>query len=94
MPPPDCLRVPLTALGTGVCRFPLGDPRQADFAFCGAAADEDKSYCDFHHHLTHEGTAARARRQLRSLASQARAGGVGGASSYGGRSIHPRTYFV
>lgn len=33
----------------GHCVFPLGDPPDADFAFCGAVAREGGSYCSHHH---------------------------------------------
>jgi GcrA cell cycle regulator len=31
------------------CRWPIGDPRTADFYFCAADRLEDRSYCARHH---------------------------------------------
>jgi GcrA cell cycle regulator len=34
------------------CRFPIGDPRQPGFGFCGATKwDRSRSYCEYHHRL-------------------------------------------
>lgn len=35
------------------CRFPIGDPRTTDFAFCGANRVADSSYCARHHLLAY-----------------------------------------
>lgn len=37
----------------GDCRYPFGDPRDADFGFCGEARREGSSYCAGHHRLCH-----------------------------------------
>jgi hypothetical protein len=44
--PLECLPVTLADLGDGMCRWPIGDPRSAEFAYCGAPAA--KSYCAGH----------------------------------------------
>jgi GcrA cell cycle regulator len=30
------------------CRWPIGDPRQPDFHFCGAPKLPDRPYCEIH----------------------------------------------
>lgn len=49
------------ATGDGRCRFPYGDPREADFAFCGRHADG--TYCSGHTKLCY--TPAPPRRDKR-----------------------------
>lgn len=59
-PPPRL--IPLADLRPCHCRWPLGDPRRIDFAFCGCdrptvellgktEPDPRTFYCDFHTHL-------------------------------------------
>ena len=33
------------------CRWPIGDPKEPDFGFCGSPADFGKPYCDEHHRM-------------------------------------------
>jgi GcrA cell cycle regulator len=33
------------------CRWPIGDPRQADFHFCGDATQAGRIYCELHWRL-------------------------------------------
>lgn len=35
--------------GRHLCKWPFGDPREPDFAFCGQPAPEGKPYCVEHH---------------------------------------------
>lgn len=37
----------INILGDG-CRFPIGDPRDRDFKFCGNPRDGDRPYCSAH----------------------------------------------
>lgn len=39
----------ISDLGPTQCKFPIGDPRDADFAFCGRLKREDGPYCTGHH---------------------------------------------
>jgi GcrA cell cycle regulator len=48
-------RIKLVDLKGHHCKWPLGDPRSADFAYCGRHRGDHKAYCDDH--------AARARRK-------------------------------
>lgn len=38
----------LETLENHECRWPIGDPRKADFHFCGRKKIPGKSYCEFH----------------------------------------------
>lgn len=38
----------LANLEAGECRWPIGDPRHADFHFCGAKQAEGRPYCIEH----------------------------------------------
>jgi len=44
--------VPLFALEPEHCRWPIGNPKEADFVFCGAAM-RDGSYCSHHARIAH-----------------------------------------
>ena len=41
-------RIKLSDLKDRQCRFPLGDPRDEDFAFCGCGAMPGIPYCSEH----------------------------------------------
>ncbi len=41
------------------CRWPIGDPRDADFHFCGAKPQEGSSYCSEHHAEAYTGVPPR-----------------------------------
>ncbi|MCA0400065.1 MAG: GcrA cell cycle regulator [Proteobacteria bacterium] len=45
---PMSKRISIMELREGVCRWPMGDPLQADFAYCGADCGGGKTYCDAH----------------------------------------------
>ncbi len=45
-PAPPRRRVALVDLRPGMCRWPLGDPPDDDFGFCGAPAQAGSSYCE------------------------------------------------
>lgn len=40
-------------LGAYTCRFPIGDPKEPGFAFCGRTCDADEPYCVQHRKLTY-----------------------------------------
>lgn len=35
------------------CHFPIGEPGESGFHFCGAASKAESSYCQHHHKITH-----------------------------------------
>ncbi|NJO34354.1 MAG: hypothetical protein HC869_15720 [Rhodospirillales bacterium] len=41
-------RKTITTLERDDCRWPVGDPRSADFHFCGAKALAGRPYCELH----------------------------------------------
>mgnify|MGYP002620502744 CR=1 FL=1 len=42
------------------CRWPIGDPQQADFHYCGKRKVDGYSYCDFHVRRASQPTKPRA----------------------------------
>ncbi len=40
--------LPGTGLNERMCQWPIGNPRDADFHFCGAVATPDRPYCEDH----------------------------------------------
>lgn len=46
---PEALRLNLIELSDKTCRWPIGDPRHADFHFCGHEPRGGSRYCDFHY---------------------------------------------
>jgi len=44
------------------CRWPLGDPKAGEFAYCGLAALRGQSYCAGHCRMAYRAPEARARR--------------------------------
>ncbi len=45
---PEEERVDLVDLKEGQCRWPIGDPQEGDFHFCGKSKSESGPYCDYH----------------------------------------------
>jgi GcrA cell cycle regulator len=45
---PEAQRVSLLGLSEDVCKWPIGDPLQAGFHFCGGKSLDGKPYCEFH----------------------------------------------
>lgn len=48
-------RVTLMTLTSRTCKWPIGDPADADFHFCSHEAENGRSYCEFHHGLAYQG---------------------------------------
>jgi GcrA cell cycle regulator len=46
--PSDFRRIGLTEIGEAECRWPLGEPSQDDFAYCGNPAARGQTYCAVH----------------------------------------------
>ena len=45
---PMSRRISIMELREGVCRWPLGDPLQSDFAYCGGDCGVGRTYCEPH----------------------------------------------
>jgi GcrA cell cycle regulator len=58
-------RIDLASLTDGACRWPLGDPKQPDFHFCGGHAN-GAVYCEHHARIAYQAT-ARQRRAVNPL---------------------------
>ncbi|MBS0240677.1 MAG: hypothetical protein JSS20_00780 [Proteobacteria bacterium] len=50
----------LETLGANDCRWPVGDPRQANFHFCGEAVAAGRPYCACHWDLSRQGERSRS----------------------------------
>jgi GcrA cell cycle regulator len=46
-------------IGISDCRWPIGDPRQADFHFCGVPQTPGRPYCAVHCALSFEASRPR-----------------------------------
>lgn len=53
--PPESQGVALLDLENHHCRYPIGDPQERDFHFCGGPADleQGRSYCPYHARLAY-----------------------------------------
>lgn len=51
---PMSRRISIMELREGVCRWPLGDPLQSDFAYCGGDCSVGRTYCDAHSRLAYQ----------------------------------------
>ena len=45
-----------TTLEANMCRWPIGDPEEAGFSFCGRSADGARPYCQGHSRLAYKTT--------------------------------------
>lgn len=45
---PEETNIPLVKLDNHTCRWPLGDPRDDDFCFCGKRVKAGQTYCEEH----------------------------------------------
>jgi GcrA cell cycle regulator len=59
--PLECRPCSLLELNSDTCRFPIGDPGEPDFHFCGAQPQVGP-YCAYHDKLTHKPAPSHARR--------------------------------
>jgi GcrA cell cycle regulator len=55
----------ILTLTSSTCRWPIGDPGDDDFRFCGAKPKEDGPYCEFHARLAYQPPASREARRNR-----------------------------
>lgn len=49
-------------LNESMCKYPIGDPTDADFAFCGRGSFGNHPYCEDHARLAYQPSQARKRR--------------------------------
>ena len=58
---PIMKKVALTELTEMTCKWPVGDPTQDDFYFCGCDAPENTPYCTYHAKLAYQPASERRR---------------------------------
>ena len=54
-------KLALTELTEKTCKWPVGDPLQEDFFFCGTDCDDSDPYCNYHSKLAFQPAAERKR---------------------------------
>lgn len=64
-PPPRIGVITVEMLGSDTCRWPIGDPQEPDFTFCGHKPREASVYCDYHTRLAYEPRQDRRRKAER-----------------------------
>lgn len=58
-------RVTILTINARMCAFPIGDPSDADFHFCGTPPRVGSIYCAPHHVLTHQPLTEKQQREPR-----------------------------
>lgn len=58
-------RMTVSSIGSGQCKWPIGDPASDDFHFCGQAATGGKPYCAYHVQLAFQPSQTRRDRRER-----------------------------
>ncbi|PWL19221.1 GcrA cell cycle regulator [Falsochrobactrum shanghaiense] len=58
---PISRRLSLLQLSERTCKWPIGDPLNEDFHFCGSESGESSPYCSYHSRLAFQPTAERRR---------------------------------
>ena len=57
---------PFSEIKDGLCRWPIGEPENSDFKFCGRSTNEGFVYCQTHHKVAYQPlTAVRERRKIK-----------------------------
>ncbi|MEC9343664.1 MAG: GcrA family cell cycle regulator [Pseudomonadota bacterium] len=51
---PEPLKLDLIALSELTCKWPIGDPAQEDFHFCGHKAKDSSPYCPYHSRVAYQ----------------------------------------
>ena len=54
-------RASILTLKENMCRWPIGDPGEDDFHFCGRSSDQGTPYCEFHSRVAYQPPQARRR---------------------------------
>lgn len=61
MPEPKPMMLTLLQLTENTCKYPIGDPQEETFGFCGAKSRDGDPYCEYHCKLTYQPHAERKR---------------------------------
>jgi GcrA cell cycle regulator len=59
-----CERVTIMELRENMCRWPLGDPSQPEFRFCGGKSTPGAAYCPHHSQVAYQPASDRNRRRI------------------------------
>lgn len=59
IPEPKMLDLKLLNLNENTCKWPVGDPQDDSFGFCGTKARENDPYCEYHCKLAYQPAAER-----------------------------------
>jgi GcrA cell cycle regulator len=59
-----CERVTIMELRENMCRWPLGDPSQAEFRFCGGRSTPGAAYCPHHSQVAYQPANDRRNRRI------------------------------
>jgi GcrA cell cycle regulator len=54
--------VTIMELREAMCRWPIGDPGNSEFRFCGSQSNSSSSYCEYHAQLAYQPATDRRRR--------------------------------
>lgn len=61
IPKPEPMMLDLMQLTDSTCKFPIGDPQEENFGFCGAKPKENCPYCEYHSRLAYQPASERRR---------------------------------
>lgn len=50
----EALMLELLALTSRTCKYPIGDPQDEQFGFCGNSPITGETYCEFHYTICHQ----------------------------------------
>lgn len=56
-------RITILNIGPQMCRWPIGDPREEDFHFCGHRHANEGPYCDYHASIAYQPLALKRKYQ-------------------------------
>lgn len=59
--PPTSKKLSIASLTERTCRWPIGDPTESDFHFCGCDVEEGSPYCSYHSKLAFQPMTQRKR---------------------------------
>jgi GcrA cell cycle regulator len=59
---PPMLRVDLLDLRENMCRWPVGDPQDEHFHFCGCQKSGNGSYCEYHSRIAYQQVSRRGKK--------------------------------
>ncbi len=55
----------ILTLTASTCRWPIGDPGDEDFRFCGGPSSSEQPYCEYHSQLAYQTATTRERKRNR-----------------------------